>query len=1403
MSNLTIDGGLLGNTIIDGNSQYRVFFVDIGTVMLENLVIRNGQAHGGNGGGGLACGGGGAGLGGGLFVNGVTAAATVTVSNVLFEDDSAVGGNGCAASSNMGSGGGGGLGGNGGNGGIISSSTYTDGGGGGVLGAGAAGDAVGLNGSAGGEGGGGGSDSNGNVSSLGGPGGAGYGTNATGGIGASQGGNGGFGGGGGAAITFAGIGGFGGGGGGGEELGGNGGAGGGGGGSTAGGTAGVGGVLAGALKGGNGSIAPGSSGGGAAGGPDIFVNQGTLIIENSNSQGASATGGIGGSGAGNGGADATPVFNYAGTVDGSSTKGPIANALPYPIPSFVVETTLDDALGVAGDCPVGGGGTSCTLRDALAASNANGGKITFDSTVFKTTNTAAQNTITLSSGLIVPASTTIEGLTSGSGATLTDLVTVSGGGSGSNFSIFTVNGGVTGAAIANLIITNGYVATQGGGILNNGSLTVSNCTFNNNYAGGYVTGGGNGGGAIYNTGTLTITGSTFAGNTSAPGGAIALTGGTAVVSNSTFSGNAALSSYAGGAVFINTGATLTVSDSTFSGNSGDGGGAIMDYGTLTMNNSIVANNSGDGLYSSGTLTMSNSVLAANSGGDCVVGSGSCPTNGTNGNIVGVSSVNLAPLGDYGGPTLTMIPLPGSPAICAGLTSGIPAGATDQRGFPRTNTTYTGYSSSTPCVDMGAVQTNYQSIQFNDTTFTALQGSAVSSPAVPVVSVTENGQNLGGVPVMLSVTSGTASNVTGLGPVTTVTGTGATFGSLKATAGGSYTLGATLNLVGSDSITTGSGADLSVTSLLPTVTAVAPDNGPAAGGTAVTITGTNFTGATSINFGSTPAASFTVVSAAQIVAVSPVSTSASTVDIVVTTAQGTSGTGASDQFTYTAVTPTVNTWPTASAIAYGQTLVSSTLSGGSVSYNGGTVAGSFAWTTPTTAPVAGTQTESVTFTPANTTDYYAVTGTVTVTVTQAMPTVTWSAPTSISYGTALSAAQLNATASYNGAAVAGAFNYSPAAGTVLSAGSHTLSVSFIPTDTTDYATPQPVAVALNVTGGELLVVANNASRVYGAGNPVFTGAVTGAANGDTFTESYTTTATQSSGIGSYAIVPSVTGANLSDYTVSATNGTLTITQASSATVLTAGASSAAPGQPVTLTATVKDASANSTGTPSGAVTFFDGTTQLGAATLSGGVAVYSTTALVSGTHTLAAVYSGDANFTGSNASLASGVVITPLDFTLGLSGIGSQTVAPGGTASYSFQIAPLYGSYPAAVSFSVTGLPAGATATFSPQSIAANGGRQTVTMTIQTAAATAKVEGHGRGYLLALLVVPMLGLRRRGRMRLVCVLFMVLGGAAALTTLTGCGAGDGFFTQPQQSYAVTVTAASGQAQHSATATLIVE
>ncbi len=83
---------------------------------------------------------------------------------------------------------------------------------------------------------------------------------------------------------------------------------------------------------------------------------------------------------------------------------------------------------------------------------------------------------------------------------------------------------------------------------------------------------------------------------------------------------------------------------------------------------------------------------------------------------------------------------------------------------------------------------------------------------------------------------------------------------------------------------------------PTVSSISLTSGSTAGGTSVTITGTDFSGATSVMFGSVAASSFTVNSATSITAITPAG-SAGAVDITVTTAGGTSATSSADQFTY--------------------------------------------------------------------------------------------------------------------------------------------------------------------------------------------------------------------------------------------------------------------------------------------------------------------------------------------------------------------------------------------------------------------------------------------------------------------------------------------------------------------------
>src|SRR5206468_335056 len=139
------------------------------------------------------------------------------------------------------------------------------------------------------------------------------------------------------------------------------------------------------------------------------------------------------------------------------------------------------------------------------------------------------------------------------------------------------------------------------------------------------------------------------------------------------------------------------------------------------------------------------------------------------------------------------------------------------------------------------------------------------------------------------------------------------------------------------------------------------------------------------------------------------------------------------------TPVI-TWPSPAAITFGTALGATQLDATA------SVDGTFAYTPAAgTVLASGTQTLSVTFTPADPANYTRATQSVTIDVL-IVPVITWGNPAPITAGTPLGAAQLDATPN-----VPGAFTYTPAAGTVLAAGSgQTLSVAFTPGDPTTYA-----------------------------------------------------------------------------------------------------------------------------------------------------------------------------------------------------------------------------------------------------------------------------------------------------------------------------------------------------------------
>ncbi|MDX6531732.1 MAG: hypothetical protein QOH41_4022 [Blastocatellia bacterium] len=383
------------------------------------------------------------------------------------------------------------------------------------------------------------------------------------------------------------------------------------------------------------------------------------------------------------------VSDGAGGTIGTTTFNITINCVASP----VVTNTNDTGNG--------------TLREAiLGACTSN--TITFDPAL----TSGGPATITLTSAeLAVDKSLTISGPTN-NGLTISGAV---------SRRVLNVSAGVS-LSFSNLTIANGK-ATTGGGILNAGTVTITNSTFTNNTTtdGGDVSSGtaGNGGngGAIYNTGTLNLINSTVSGNLTGRGGdnLDTINPGTAGNSGS-------------GAGVYNTG-TAKVTNSTVANNQtgraghasadtavtpglvGVGGGIFSSGGTLTLNNTIVATNRDGFLDPDDVNAAVNPASRSNLIGTDAGLSGI--SNGSGGNQIGTAAIplspHLGPLADNGGPTKTHLPDQFSTAIDGGdntkaLDQNNVALATDQRGtgFPR-KIDGGGAKPDEPTVDIGSVE----------------------------------------------------------------------------------------------------------------------------------------------------------------------------------------------------------------------------------------------------------------------------------------------------------------------------------------------------------------------------------------------------------------------------------------------------------------------------------------------------------------------------------------------------------------------------------------------------------------------------------------------------------------------------------------------------------------------------
>ena len=360
--------------------------------------------------------------------------------------------------------------------------------------------------------------------------------------------------------------------------------------------------------------------------------------------------------------------------------------------SLVVESTLGSGSEIA---------SVLTLPGAVNLANAYPGPIaiSFDPVVFATTQTIS------GVGTLVLDNTgglqTITGPAAG--------VIVSGGGPVETFQIGQTLGPATKVSISGLTITGGHFS----GIIVYlfSAVTLTNCTVSGNTAPFW-------GGGIDNEGTATITDCTVAANSAGYGGGI-YNEGTATLTNCTISGNSATTTNGGG---IDNEGTVTLTNCTVAGNAAPSqGGGLFNRATATLTNCTVAGNSaktgGGGIFntSGSTATLGNTILATNtattgpdvdgtftSKGYNLIGKTDGSTGFTvNGDKTGTKANPLNPdlgtLGNYGGPTQTIPLLSGSPAIGKGSSSiaGLTVPTTDQRGF----------ALDLPNPDIGAWQTS--------------------------------------------------------------------------------------------------------------------------------------------------------------------------------------------------------------------------------------------------------------------------------------------------------------------------------------------------------------------------------------------------------------------------------------------------------------------------------------------------------------------------------------------------------------------------------------------------------------------------------------------------------------------------------------------------------------------------
>jgi len=315
----------------------------------------------------------------------------------------------------------------------------------------------------------------------------------------------------------------------------------------------------------------------------------------------------------------------------------------------------------------------------------------------------------------------------------------------------------------------------------------------------------------------------------------------------------------------------------------------------------------------------------------------------------------------------------------------------------------------------------------------------------------------------------------------------------------------------------------------------------------TFTVTGSTGAVTYSYAGTAGTSYGPSSAAP--------TNVGSYSVIATAAADTNFGGVASSataFTIAKATPIISVAPTASAITYGQTLASSTLTGGTAS-----TPGMYAFTTPSTAPNAGTASQNVTFTPTDGANYNTASTSASVTVDKASQTITSLAATddSKTYGGIYMDFDLTATKGASTSALSysssntGVATIHPTTGSVHIVGAGTTTLTVNQAADANYNAAPAVTQTLTVGKAAITLAADAKSKTYGASDPFLTYTITSGALvvGDSLTGGLSRAAGED--VGTYAISSTLANPN---YNISFTGANFTITAAniaSSAITLT--------------------------------------------------------------------------------------------------------------------------------------------------------------------------------------------------------------------------------------------------------------